>query len=77
MKIQLGDFVLVLDSYKTVKALQDEDHGGWAKDMRKVIVWKLLHTHKKYGQKQWWNCKTLDLAILNYRGMYTSKFVLG
>jgi hypothetical protein len=38
VKIQLGDFVFVLDSYRTVKALQDEDHGGWAKNMRKVIV---------------------------------------
>ena len=36
MKIEVGDFVLVIDSYKTVKDLQDEDHGGWVETMRKV-----------------------------------------
>ena len=35
---EAGDFVLVVDSYKKVKALQDEDHGGWTKKMQKVHV---------------------------------------
>ncbi|KAK2154909.1 hypothetical protein NP493_2127g00003 [Ridgeia piscesae] len=37
VEIQFGDFVLVLDSYRTVKALQDKDHGGWTSQMRKTL----------------------------------------
>ena len=36
MAIQDGDFVLVLDSYAKVKALQDSAHGGWNEKMREV-----------------------------------------
>ena len=57
VKIQFGDFVLVLDSYRTVKALQDQDHGGWASQMGKVIVYNLntsnyTVTIKVYDQKR-------------------------
>ena len=34
--IQVGDFVLVMDSYKKVKGLQDELNIGWKDAMRKV-----------------------------------------
>ena len=36
--IGIGDFVLVIDSHEEVKALQDEEHGGWVEDMRKVHI---------------------------------------
>jgi len=38
MEIQDGDFVLVIDSYKKVKALQDSAHGGWNDKMRDVRI---------------------------------------
>lgn len=38
MEIQDGDFVLVIDSYTKVKALQDSAHGGWNEGMRKVHI---------------------------------------
>ena len=38
MEIQDGDFVLVIDSYKKVKALQDSAHGGWNEKMREVRI---------------------------------------
>ena len=34
--IEVGDFVLVIDSYKKVKDLQDVDHGGWNDNIRGV-----------------------------------------
>ncbi|KAI0240475.1 hypothetical protein LSAT2_008784 [Lamellibrachia satsuma] len=34
MTIEIGDFVFVINSYATVKALQDEHHGGWQEEMR-------------------------------------------
>ncbi|KAK2138070.1 hypothetical protein NP493_8963g00000, partial [Ridgeia piscesae] len=37
VEIQCGDFVLVLDSYRKVKALQDEAHGGWKSQMGKML----------------------------------------
>ena len=36
MRIKTYDFVLVIDSYTKVKALQEEDQGGWQEIMRKV-----------------------------------------
>ena len=36
--IGIGDFVLVIDSHEEVKALQDEEHGGWVEKMRKVYT---------------------------------------
>ena len=41
MQIDVGDFVLVIDSARKVKALQDEDHGGWSGKMRKVNTCRL------------------------------------
>ena len=38
MAIEIGDFVFVVNSYATVKALQDEDHGGWQEEMREVRI---------------------------------------
>ncbi|KAI0240476.1 hypothetical protein LSAT2_008785 [Lamellibrachia satsuma] len=38
VKIRVGDLVVVIDSYKKVKALQDKAHGGWTNEMRKVII---------------------------------------
>ena len=38
VKIRVGDLVVVIESYKKVKALQDKAHGGWTSDMRKVII---------------------------------------
>ena len=38
VRLQVGDTVLVINSYETVKALQDEDHGGWIEKMREVAV---------------------------------------
>ncbi|KAI0234483.1 hypothetical protein LSAT2_015246 [Lamellibrachia satsuma] len=37
MTIEIGDFVFVINSYATVKALQDEDHGGWQEEMRENL----------------------------------------
>ena len=39
MTVEIGDFVLVNDSYKKVKALQDKGHGGWKEEMRKVHMY--------------------------------------
>ena len=36
MPIEFGDFVVVTDSIKVLKTLQDETHGGWNDEMRKV-----------------------------------------
>jgi len=38
MTFQDGDFVLVIDSYVKVKALQDSEHGGWVDKMREVRI---------------------------------------
>jgi len=38
MTLQDGDFVLVIDSYLKVKALQDSEHGGWVDKMREVRI---------------------------------------
>ncbi|KAI0236727.1 hypothetical protein LSAT2_012726, partial [Lamellibrachia satsuma] len=35
--VEIGDFVLVIDSYKKVKALQDKGHGGWKEEMGKTL----------------------------------------
>ncbi|KAI0240090.1 hypothetical protein LSAT2_009191 [Lamellibrachia satsuma] len=35
--VGIGDFVLVIDSHETVKALQDKEHGGWVENMRKNL----------------------------------------
>ncbi|KAI0237102.1 hypothetical protein LSAT2_012421 [Lamellibrachia satsuma] len=37
VNIRVGDLVMVIDSYKKVKALQDKAHGGWTSDMRKFL----------------------------------------
>ncbi|KAK2163139.1 hypothetical protein NP493_1479g00003 [Ridgeia piscesae] len=37
MTFQDGDFVLVIDSYQKVKALQDSAHGGWNEKMRESL----------------------------------------
>ena len=44
MKIEVGDFVLVIDSYKTVKELQDKDHGGWVEPRMLEVCYSLIHT---------------------------------
>ena len=36
--VGISDFVLVIDSYEKVKALQDKEHGGWVENMRKVYI---------------------------------------
>ena len=36
MPVEVGDFVMVIDSIKKLKTLQDEKHGGWNTGMRKV-----------------------------------------
>ena len=36
LTIEVGDSVMVIDSYKKVKDLQDKDHGGWVETMREV-----------------------------------------
>ena len=38
VKLEVGDTVLVINSYETVKALQDEKHGGWVEKMREVAI---------------------------------------
>ena len=38
MSIEVGDFVVVTDSNKKLKTLQDEKHGGWNVGMRKVYL---------------------------------------
>ena len=42
MKIEASDFVLVIDSYTKVKALQEEYFGGWQEIMRKVTISNLF-----------------------------------
>ncbi|KAI0211061.1 hypothetical protein LSAT2_004145, partial [Lamellibrachia satsuma] len=37
MAIKIGDFVLVINSYKKVKALQDRGHGGWVEEMQQTL----------------------------------------
>ena len=41
-RLEVGDTVLVIDSYETVKALQDEERVGWSENMREVAVVLLL-----------------------------------
>ena len=36
MPIEVGDYVVVTNSIKELKTLQDERHGGWNHEMRKV-----------------------------------------
>ena len=36
MPIEVGDYVVVTSSIKELKTLQDETHGGWNHEMRKV-----------------------------------------
>jgi hypothetical protein len=33
---EVGDLVQVINCYKTVRALQDDEHGGWNEEMRQV-----------------------------------------
>ena len=42
MAIKIGDFVLVINSYEKVKALQDECHGGWEEEMREVHIYPFI-----------------------------------
>ena len=39
MAIEIGDFVWVIKSCSKVKALQDDRHGGWTEEMRKVLCY--------------------------------------
>ena len=36
MPVEVGDYVVVTNSIKELKTLQDETHGGWNEKMRKV-----------------------------------------
>ena len=60
MEFQPGDFVLLLNSYRAVEALQDKAHGGWKSQMGKVIVWQQSHSHNQCV----WPKMTMKLYIM-------------